>query len=132
MTRPNVDLHDPHPEYLRRLIGLAEMTQAQVAQAIGISPRQLRAYLSTKAGEHQDAPYLVQYALEGLAGADWKTREAERDRAARLTLAMLLKSNGGKLTIRHDEVINVSPRSSIERYDDDARRTTTFLLHEPA
>lgn len=64
---PNAERHCPDPYYLRELVRRIGLSQAGCAARIGISARQMRYYLST-AGDHQDAPYVVQFALESLAG----------------------------------------------------------------
>lgn len=64
---PNASRHCPDPFYLRELVRRIRISQAGVAQLLGVSPRQFRYYLST-ASDHVDAPYTVQYALEVLAG----------------------------------------------------------------
>lgn len=65
--RPNAAAyHHPDPQYLRGLVERAGVTQASAAHAIGISPRQMRYYLSLS-DDHQAAPYSVQFALERLA-----------------------------------------------------------------
>lgn len=63
---PDAAKYDPRPEYLRSLLRAAGMSQERAARQIRLSPRQLRYYLST-APDHQDAPYVVQFALEELA-----------------------------------------------------------------
>lgn len=60
---PDASRHWPRPEYLRALLERAGLSQREAARRIGISERVMRYYL---AGE-REAPYPVQYALEGLA-----------------------------------------------------------------
>lgn len=65
--KPNVALHRPDPAYLRSLIAAAGISQCQAARLLGLDPRTIRAYLAdTGAKTSARAPYLVQYALEGL------------------------------------------------------------------
>lgn len=65
---PNASMYNPDPDYLRGLLARAGISQASAAERIGLSARQLRYYLS-RASDHQDAPYPVQFALESLAAA---------------------------------------------------------------
>lgn len=67
--KPDAAKRNPDPDYLRGLIARTGLTQAQVADAIGLSPRQMRMYLSTNPAARQDAPYAVQFALEALSAA---------------------------------------------------------------
>ena len=60
--------YNPDPAYLRGLLGEAGATQRAAAEAIGISPRLLRYYLTDRGGDYREAPYPVQFALECLAG----------------------------------------------------------------
>jgi len=62
MPKPDIDLHNPSPDYLRSLIEGAGLSQRGVARTIGISERQLRYYLVGR----YPCPYIVQYAIEGL------------------------------------------------------------------
>lgn len=64
--RPDAQLHNPDPAYLRQLLAIGNYTQSQAAAAIGLSPRAMRYYLTDRAGDHRDAPYVVQFALECL------------------------------------------------------------------
>ena len=66
--KPDLARHRPDPSYLRALIAAVGRTQEEVADALGVSRRAMRYYLST-AKDHRDAPYVVQYAIEGLAPA---------------------------------------------------------------
>lgn len=66
--KPNAQNHNPDPDYLRKLIEQAGLTQKAAAQAVGISPRMMRSYLTfTDNATYQKAPYAVQFALECLA-----------------------------------------------------------------
>ena len=66
MTTPDArTAHNPDPLYLRELVDATGLTQLDVAQRLGISPRKLRYHLAE--GTKMPAPYVVQYALEGLA-----------------------------------------------------------------
>ena len=60
--KPNATNHNPSPTYLRSLIEGAGISQRQAAEAIGIAPRTMRAYLSG----FRPIPYTVQYAIEQL------------------------------------------------------------------
>lgn len=122
--KPNASLHDPRPEYLRELLDRAGLKQGEAAEAIGVSPRQLRYYLSM-ANDHQDAPYAVQFALESLAraaGVDDQillmraAREADHQ-AAHRTLAAIIAAAGGELSVKRHHVAGVSARTLIERHD---------------
>lgn len=64
--KPDARKYNPAAAYLRELVRLAGLSQEDCANAIGVSPRQFRYYLSL-AADHQDAPYCVQFALEALA-----------------------------------------------------------------
>ena len=61
--KPDATLHNPAPEYLRELLARAGLTQRGAARLLDIRERQMRRYLAGDA----EAPYCVQYALEGLA-----------------------------------------------------------------
>lgn len=66
--QPNSKTYNPDPDYLRALIAKTGMTQRQVAELIGISPRMIRSYLTfTDNATYQKAPYAVQFCLECLA-----------------------------------------------------------------
>lgn len=65
--KPNSTKHNPDPAYLRGLLEKAGLTQRAAAEAVGISPRLLRYYLTDRGGDHREAPYPTQYALEMLA-----------------------------------------------------------------
>jgi hypothetical protein len=65
--RPDASLHDPRPDKLRALIEAAGFTQAQAAERIGVSARQMRAYLAApSASTAAPAPYTVTFALDAL------------------------------------------------------------------
>lgn len=64
--KPDSAKHNPDPDYLRALLEKAGLTQRAAAEAIGISPRLLRYYLTDRDGDYREAPYPVQYALERL------------------------------------------------------------------
>ena len=55
-------LHNQSPDYVRELIAKAELNQTTSAQAIGIEPRTMRRYCSSRS-----IPYSVQFCLEWLA-----------------------------------------------------------------
>lgn len=66
--KPDATLHDPRPEYLRALLADAGMSQRASAEKLGIHERMMRYYLYPEGHpQRRPAPYLVQYALEGLA-----------------------------------------------------------------
>ena len=66
-AKPDVTKHNPDAAYMRSLVKACGLTQAQVAEAIGISERAMRNYLSTTQATFRPAPYTVQYTLEQLA-----------------------------------------------------------------
>ncbi len=66
MRSPNAERYTPDPQYLRKLIAKAGITQSEAARHLGVSPRMMRYYLSTTGG--YDCPYTVQYCLEALKG----------------------------------------------------------------
>lgn len=64
MTAPDASLHrtgDAGVAYRRALVARTGLTQAQVAERIGVDARTMRRYLAS------DAPYTAQFALEQLA-----------------------------------------------------------------
>ena len=63
--RPDAFLHNPSPRYLRGLIERSGLTQQKAAEAIGITEKALRNYISEAI--ERKAPYPVQFALECLA-----------------------------------------------------------------
>jgi transcriptional regulator with XRE-family HTH domain len=64
--QPDATKHNPDPLYLRELIARTGLSQSECARRLGISPRQMRAYL-TFVEKKTPAPYPVQFALECLA-----------------------------------------------------------------
>jgi hypothetical protein len=67
---PDATRHDPRPEYLRALLADAGLTQREASRLIGISERQMRAHLCSRALPGYRTPsYPVQYAIEQLARA---------------------------------------------------------------
>jgi len=70
--KPDARRHNPNPAYLRGLVARTGLTQEQAAKALGISARSMRAHLSESKASRQDAPYVVQFALEALAGSTRK------------------------------------------------------------
>ena len=64
MTKPDVNLYNDDPAYLRCLVEASGLFQRQAARAIGHNERTMRYWL---AGKHQ-FPYSVQYTLEQLIG----------------------------------------------------------------
>lgn len=110
--KPDATLYDPRPEYLRELLARSALTQEQAAKLLGISPRTLRYYLS-RATDHQDAPYSVQFGLECLAGFnDSRTAVTEIQR----TLTAIVKQAGGEITVRMDTMQQLSSRTMIEQH----------------
>jgi hypothetical protein len=67
MAKPDVMNHMPNPHYLRTLIEVSGLSQQEAARRIGIDPRTMRGYLSLKKRSRNTMPYVVQFALEGLA-----------------------------------------------------------------
>lgn len=66
-AKPDATLHKPDAAYMRSLVKACGLTQAQAAEAIGVSPRAMRNYLSQDPDTFRPAPYSVQYTLEQLA-----------------------------------------------------------------
>lgn len=66
-AKPDATLAKPDADYIRSLVKASGLTQVQAADAIGISERAMRNYLSKTAGKYIAPPYPVQYALEQLA-----------------------------------------------------------------
>ena len=66
-AKPDVSLHNPEAAYMRSLVSACGMSQADVAQALGLSERVMRYYLSLNEDTFRPAPYAVQYTLEQLA-----------------------------------------------------------------
>jgi lambda repressor-like predicted transcriptional regulator len=64
----DISKHNPDPEYLKSLIGKAGISQREAARRIGVSERVMRQYLSNREAKTAlEAPYPVQFCLEGLA-----------------------------------------------------------------
>ena len=63
--KPNANTYNPDPDYLRRLIDRAGLSQVKAARTLGMSPQTMRRYL--RRDRDHPAPYPVQYALERLA-----------------------------------------------------------------
>jgi transcriptional regulator with XRE-family HTH domain len=73
---PNAQHHNPNPDYLKRLITDAGITQREAARRIGISERILRQYLADRASKTAvEAPYPVQFSLECLANENSEERK---------------------------------------------------------
>jgi predicted transcriptional regulator len=66
-AKPDPTLHNPDAAYIRSLVDACGLTQAQAAEAIDISERAMRYYLSTTTATFRPAPYAVQFTLEQLA-----------------------------------------------------------------
>ncbi len=123
-------LYNPDPAYLRELMRLADVTQERAADLLGVSPRTMRAYLSTseEAGVHQDAPYCVQFALEALAGGD-RTRDTALD-AIRI-MGAICKSHGGEIRIPRGALQDLDMRDYLERTDDLTNGDIVYRLFTP-
>lgn len=66
---PDATNHKPSPDYLRALLGKAGVSQREAARRLGLSVRVMSYYLApTDSLGYRPAPYVVQYALEALAG----------------------------------------------------------------
>ena len=61
---PDCKYHNPDPDYIRRLIRDAGMTQNKACAKIGISLRSLHDYINPK--HPSKIPYSVQFCLEEL------------------------------------------------------------------
>lgn len=61
--QPNSGFHYTEPAYLRRLLRMANISQAKAATLLDISLRALEEYLAGRL----EVPYLVQFGLERLA-----------------------------------------------------------------
>jgi len=80
LAQPDVTQHYPDPDYLRGLILMAKLNKTRAAQALGITDRTLRRYLSGTT----PIPYTVQYTLEELArGASLAPRSRSHRSALR-------------------------------------------------
>lgn len=66
-AKPDPSRHNPDAAYMRSLVKACDLTQAEAAEAIGISERTMRNYLSEAPKTFRAAPYTVQYTLEQLA-----------------------------------------------------------------
>ena len=66
-AKPDATLHTANAAYMRDLVKACGLTQAQAAEAIGVSARAMRNYLSQDPDTFRPAPYSVQYTLEQLA-----------------------------------------------------------------
>lgn len=65
--KPDIAKYNPDPEYMRKLVRKAGLTQEQAGERIGVSARSMRYYLSLDKASHKPAPYSVQFCLERLA-----------------------------------------------------------------
>lgn len=126
---PNAAAYNPDPAYLRELVKLIGISQERCAAALGISPRQLRYYLS-QADDHQDAPYCVQFALESLAAGD-RSGQASQVELVR-SVGLVVKAAGGQVRVKR-ELLEELPddRERLERYDDPATGDVLFTVHRP-
>jgi len=67
--KPDLSKYNPDPEYLRKLIDAAGLSQRGAAATIGLNERTMRRYLQLEERTGSNvAPYVVQYALEACAG----------------------------------------------------------------
>jgi transcriptional regulator with XRE-family HTH domain len=68
MKEPNAALyHNPDPEYLKKVIARAGISQREAARRIGVSERVMRQYLAFRdSSTALEAPYPVQFTLENL------------------------------------------------------------------
>ena len=65
MSLPDPSTHNPDPAYLRELIALIGVSQAEAARRLGINEGQFRRYfLAPGRNTRRECPYIVQYALE--------------------------------------------------------------------
>lgn len=88
---PDSSKHNPDPQYLRQLIGIAGVSQRAAAEMIGVSGRMMRHYLAPEHEDtHRSAPYYIQFALESMAAdrfaIDLLERAVHPDMLARLVL----------------------------------------------
>jgi hypothetical protein len=68
---PDSELYNPNPQYLRSLIEITGLSQAEAARRLGLGGRVMRRYLADRnAATALEAPYLVQFGLECLAKGD--------------------------------------------------------------
>ena len=68
MSKPDIENHNPDPQYLRALIDKSGLSQRECARRLGISPRALRQYITHEYNAtYTPVLYVVQYGLEGLA-----------------------------------------------------------------
>lgn len=63
MHLPDARRHRPDPDYIRRLLRTAGLSQVRGARVIGVCARTMRSYCSGQS----EPPYTVQFALEVLA-----------------------------------------------------------------
>lgn len=69
MKKPDATRHKPSPVYLRELLAKAGISQRKAAELLGMSAAGLQNYIRDPADpKYRPAPYVVQYALEALAG----------------------------------------------------------------
>ena len=69
--KPDSKLHNPNPEYLRKLLDDAGLSQRKAAHILGVSERMMRYYLVQPDNDgYREAPYVVQFALESLANTE--------------------------------------------------------------
>jgi hypothetical protein len=66
MKKPNAAKHNPDPDYVRKLLDRAGVSQREAARILGVTDRAMRYWCS---GD-QPIPYTAQFALECLASTD--------------------------------------------------------------
>ena len=64
--KPDCNLQNSNPTYIRQLLIGAELNQRQAARILGIPPRMMRYYVTDNGPE---CPYAVQFCLECLSCA---------------------------------------------------------------
>lgn len=122
---PNAGNYNPDPAYLRELLRAAGLTQEQAALKIGVNPRTMRCYLSTTAADKQAAPYVVQYALEGLVGLT--TQQPDAGSVSTMMAAMII-AVGGTLRIPRSALNTLHIHDQIQRWDEPSTGDIIFTL----
>lgn len=68
--KPEIENHNPSPEYLRALLEDIGVSQREAARCLGVSERMFRQYLTATSNKtYRPIPYAVQFALEVWAQA---------------------------------------------------------------
>lgn len=73
---PDPKTRNSSGKYLRRLIGQTQLSQEQVAEALGVTVRTLRRWINFEDKRPVPAPYLAQFAIEVLVANIKEYREA--------------------------------------------------------